>query len=341
MAKNNTGEGSEELSLGAFSKIRANPWIASTIFLAIILLVVFIFRGSGVTGNVVSSEQAGENLLSFVKQQGDANAELVSIKQEGSLYSAVVKFKNQSIPVYITLDGNYLVSGVLPLNLTANADVETESEPEVPAKVSQSEKPTVDLFVMSLCPYGLQAEKGILPVVELLNDKIDFKLRFVSYIMHGKTEIDENTRQYCIQKEQSAKLNDYLKCFVEAGKSEDCLTKAKVDKAKLDSCIESADEEFNITVNYEDEDSWLSGRYPIYTVDAADNTKYKVQGSPTLVINGVQVSSARDSASLLKTICAAFTEAPSECSETLSSTAPSPGFGTAASSGSGSTAQCG
>ncbi len=45
---------------------------------------------------------------------------------------------------------------------------------------------------MSYCPYGTQAEKGILPVVALLGDKIDFKLRTVHYVLHGDKEDLEN-----------------------------------------------------------------------------------------------------------------------------------------------------
>ena len=36
--------------------------------------------------------------------------------------------------------------------------------------------PEVELFIMSHCPYGTQTMKGIVPVVELLGDKIDFEL---------------------------------------------------------------------------------------------------------------------------------------------------------------------
>jgi hypothetical protein len=67
---------------------------------------------------------------------------------------------------------------------------------------------------MSYCPFGTQAEKGILPVVNLLKDKIDFKVKFVNYAMHGKKEIDENNLQYCIQKEEPNKYNSYLTCFL-------------------------------------------------------------------------------------------------------------------------------
>ena len=345
MANNAQREDVEVESSGMLGKIRTNPWIASTFFLSAVLLVALIYRGPGMTGNVVSTDEAGKNLIAFAQAQGDPNAELVSIEQEGALYNAVLKFKDQSVPVMVTLDGNYLVSGAIPLNITAEdtaaaADTSADTQTQQAASVPKSTKPVVELFVMSLCPYGTQAEKGIIPVAELLGSKIDFKIRFVSYIMHGKPEIDENTRQYCIQKEQPSKLFSYMNCYLQSGKSEGCLS--GIDTTKVNSCISSADKTFNITANYDDKSSWLSGRFPVYAVDAAKNKEYDVQGSPTLVINGVQASSARDSASLLKAVCAAFTTAPSECSKTLSSAAPSPGFGSGtASSGSADAAQCG
>ena len=79
--------------------------------------------------------------------------------------------------------------------------------------------------------------------------------------------------------------------------------------------------------NYNDQTTWLNGRFPKFDVDAALNTKYGVGGSPTLIINGVQSNAGRDSASYLKAICAAFNTAPTECSTTLSSTQPGAGFG--------------
>ncbi len=83
-------------------------------------------------------------------------------------------------------------------------------EEEGPAKV---EMPVVELFVMSHCPYGTQAVKGIIPAVEALGDKIDFTLRFVNYAMHAEKEVVEQTKQYCIQKDQNDTLFASMKCF--------------------------------------------------------------------------------------------------------------------------------
>ena len=50
-------------------------------------------------------------------------------------------------------------------------------------------------------------------------------------------------------------------------------------------------------------------------------------GSPTLVINDVVVSTARDPKSLLDAICTGFKEKPEECSQEVSTSAYNPGFG--------------
>jgi hypothetical protein len=197
------------------------------------------------------------------------------------------------------------------------------------AEIPKTDKPTVELFVMSYCPYGTQIEKGILPVLDTLGAKIDYKMKFVSYAMHEKLEIDENLKQYCIQKNEPKKLSVYLKCFLKDDKkAADCLKTALVNPTTLSSCIAATDKQFKITESYNNKASWSNGSYPPFDVDKDANDKYSVKGSPTLVINGVEASAAgRDSASLLKTICSGFKTAPKECSTELSATAPAPGFG--------------
>ena len=342
MANGEIKENTETKDFDIIKTLRGNLWIVSTIVLAIVLAGVLILRGGSATGDVISADKAAENLMSFVKSQGAESATVVSKERDGNLYKVVVKYNGEDIPVYVTLDGKYLASGLIPLTAgnTAGAKDNSNNAEETPKEVPKSDKPKVELFVMSLCPYGLQMEKGILPVAVLLKNKIDFKVKFVYYAMHDKPEIDENTRQYCIQKEQGDKFLNYLSCYVKEGKTDECLKEAKIDNAKLTSCINNTDKQFNISANYNDKSSWLSGRFPRYNVDLADNEKYGVGGSPTLVINGQEVQSGRDSASLLKTICSAFNNAPEECKQTLSSNNPSPGFGYST-SGSATTASCG
>jgi hypothetical protein len=166
----------------------------------------------------------------------------------------------------------------------------------------------------------------MLPVLETLGNKIDFKLKFCDYAMHEKKELDENLIQYCIQKEEPTKLSAYLTCFLEDGKSDECLKTAKVSATKLKACVKATDTKYKVTSNYEKKVGW-QGNFPGFDVNKEDNAKYGVQGSPTLIINGENISSGRDASSLLKTICSAFTTQPAECSKQLSAEAPAPGFG--------------
>ncbi|MDD3032772.1 MAG: thioredoxin domain-containing protein [Candidatus Pacebacteria bacterium] len=244
--------------------------------------------------------------------QGQGSATVKVIGKENDLYKLEVDYNGQKINSYISKDGKKLYPQVYSLSEVATENTSSNS-PSI-AVEEKSDKPTVELFVMSYCPYGTQIEKGILPAVKALGDKIDFKLKFVSYTMHGEKENQENLRQYCIDKVQPAEFYSYLDCFLISGDANACLKSAGVDDNKTNSCMDEAANQFDITGTN-------------FNVHKADNDKYGVQGSPTLVINGTTIQSGRDSASLLKTICSAFNNAPSECQDQLSTEAPAPGFG--------------
>ncbi len=173
--------------------------------------------------------------------------------------------------------------------------------------------PTMQLFIMSHCPYGTQALKGILPVWQKFQNKANIELRFVSYTMHGAQEDLDNNRIICIREEQSSKLLAYLDCFVYGDGSEtssqSCITSTGIDKTKLESCLT------NNAATYMETDTAL-------------NEQYGVQGSPTYIIDGKEVSIyPRDPASVAKALCNAFTVKPSECSFAFDTTNPSAGFG--------------
>ena len=323
---------------------KSDVWKIATV-VAVLLLIISIatggFRGNkGSVAGTVSAGEAAQSAVDYINAnllQPGTSAELKGVTEENGIYSIDISIGGRDYTSYVTQDGKMLfIQGV---DMTQEVEKPDTTQPE-PQELVKSDKPEVELFVMSHCPFGTQAEKGIIPAVKALGDNIDFKLRFVNYAMHGEKEVTEQTKQYCIQKEQNDKLLDYLGCFLKDGESEPCLTEAKIDTEQMDACIEAADKEFEITANLEDKEKWLNGRFPKFNTDAELNTKYGVGGSPTLVVNGAQVSSSRDSASYLKTICSSFNEAPEACDAELSSTPPSSGFGYSE-SGNPTSAQCG
>ncbi|MBU1130968.1 hypothetical protein KJ840_02440 [Patescibacteria group bacterium] len=294
--------------------------------------------------SVLKPEEAKAMALEFVKEnlvQPGTEVSVKEITEENGVYKLVFAFPDgQEINSYLSLDGKRFFPQVIEVEPPAAADNQQNSN-SAPAnqQAAKSDKPQVELFVMSHCPYGTQIEKGLLPVLGLLGDKIDFELKFCDYAMHDKKELDEQLSQYCIQKQEPQKLLSYLGCFLEAGDGASCIAQAGINVSMLNSCVAETDSQYQVTENYNAKTNW-KGNYPSFDVYAADNQKYSVQGSPTLVINQGSVQPARDPQSLLTLICSGFDNPPAECSQQLSSTVPSAGFGYGA-GGSSSGGDCG
>ena len=94
------------------------------------------------------------------------------------------------------------------------------------SRIARMGQPTLELFVMSYCPYGVQAEEKIIPIVKKFGDAIDFKLQFIAQekekssaqeitpfeSLHGYPEVAENIRQLLIAREYPDHYLDYILC---------------------------------------------------------------------------------------------------------------------------------
>ncbi|MBP7708720.1 thioredoxin domain-containing protein [Candidatus Pacearchaeota archaeon] len=298
----------------ASKKIKVNFWMVAAIVLAVLLLGTLIY--SSVTK--VSARQAGKILTDFAASQG-VILNVTEIKSNGAFYEVVAEIQGQTGSFYVTKDGKYFSSSIIPLNANASANPGTDSTPQ-PTNVPKSDKPKVELFVMTHCPYGTQAEKGFLPAVGELAGKIDSSIKFTHFFLH-EPEYAETPVQMCIREEQNSKFTAYLTCFLTDGNTTRCLKNASIDQTKLNNCIDTKYDGY-------------------YAADSALSEGYAVQGSPTLVINGVQVNTGRSPAAMLATICSAFNVAPEECNTQLDSANPSAGFGWTVSQGNAASAQC-
>jgi protein-disulfide isomerase len=335
-----TSGGRYALRVMRYANILMKKLILTGIVLSFVLTGCSLgeFKKVGGSGKKLSATEIQAKADAFINgtlMQPGTTATVEAPVLENGLYKIKVSFKDgRSVDAYMTTDGKTFFPQSLNVEETekqaggenaSSTDQASDSAPSTVAK--KTAKPVVEAFVMSHCPYGTQIEKGLIPVVKALGSKIDFKIKFVDYAMHGEKEVKEQTSQYCIQKEQNAKFIPYLTCFLKDSEGASaCLKSAKVDEGKLNACISATDKKFDITKNFEDKSTY-KGQFPPFNTDKADNEKYGVQGSPTLVINGTQSESGRDSASLLKAICGAFSKAPKECSTKLSAESPAPGFG--------------
>jgi len=330
-------EAPAKASRGCVLTQNKNYLIGAVILVIIIAFAVYAkknnnnFFGTMFSKNI-TKEEAKTKLEEFIKKNvpEGTQIEIKDVTEENGLYKLPLSVAGQAeIVSYMTKDGSKLFPQALELNQVDEAVADGAPAKEV-KEIPKSDKPVVKLFVMSYCPYGTQMEKGILPVLKTLGTKITYALEFVNYAMHGDKEIAENLTQYCIQKNEPAKLSSYLDCFLKKGEgtTDACLVSARVNTFKVKSCVAETDAKLNIKKDAADKSKWANPQFPPFNVNAAENTKYSIQGSPTLVINDVEASAVgRDSASILKTICGAFNNPPKECETTLSATAPAPGFG--------------
>jgi hypothetical protein len=127
------------------------------------------------------------------------------------------------------------------------------------SRIARVGKPTLELFVMSYCPFGVQAEEKIIPIVKEFGDQIDFKLQFIAQekaepsahditpftSLHGYPEVAENIRQLLIAQEYPDQYLDYIFC---RGKNlnkswETCAEKLGIDVARIQALYDAPETE--------------------------------------------------------------------------------------------------
>jgi hypothetical protein len=320
-------------------KIRTNPWIVSTIVIGLfaVVLLFFMFKG-GLTGNVISENDIGTKAVDFINNQlmgGQGNVTLASVTTQGNLYEVLVNYDGQQIPAYFTKDGAYFLgTQIIP---TATNSSSTSTPTATPKEVPKSDKPVVDAYVFSYCPYGLQFEKALLPVYDLLKSKADINIVYIG-AMHGEFEHVESLRQISILKLYgNDKLFAYLKEFNDNADIGSC----SGDAACLNKYLPAIYSKLGI--NQAQVEAYMnSSAEAIYAQNEAQASSLGVSGSPTFMINGVESQVSRTPVAIEQAICSAFNTAPSECSQVLSSASPDPGFGSSTATGaSASAASCG
>lgn len=302
--------------------------------LVIISVLVFSFvqysKGNKLTSPEVKALDNAQ-IEQIIKSMIPATSKISikSIAEENNLYVINLLAENgQEFAGYLTKDGKTFFPQAIKVEEAQKQKEEAEKAAAVETKeIAKNDKPIVELFVMSHCPYGTQIEKGFLPVINALGDKIDFKVKFVDYSMHGEKEVKEQLNQYCIQKEEPAKFIGYLKCFLDAGNGSDCVTKSGINVSKMNSCVKSTDGEFKVIEKLNDKSTWVSGQFAPFDIFKSENEAYGVQGSPTLIINGAKSESPRDPKSLLSAVCSGFTTQPEACKTELPAEPAAAGFG--------------
>lgn len=301
----------------------------------LLLGFIFVIASSIITsgcGMTVSADDAGkkaqEYLTKFILKDG-VKSEVSQVKDENGFYTVALKVLKDGeqvdkVKVYVTKDGENLSLGPIFNMKTAPPSAEKQQEEKL-KDIPKKDKPSVELFVMSGCPFGLQAEAAFMPVMKALGDKVDFTPRYVIYSnyqgggpdycldkenkycsMHGAAEARENVRQICIWTEQKAKWWDYIEkfnkdCQIDS-KTLECSKKVAaavgIDFAKVEFCANSKGND-------------------LLSVEVERNKKFDVAGSPTIVINDTLYEGGRAPNNILAAICNGFNKKPAECDQKI------------------------
>lgn len=208
-----------------------------------------------------------------------------------------------------------------------NMPIETRScTPPAPEPQPPSEM--VEAFLQSHGTVDVQFLKTYIPVIELLVDDVELKIRFMDFVSHGADEMRDNTRIHCIQEEQGEFLAKYLRCFARYGNQQNyadeiCVEEAGADKEMFDECYSRVDGEFKLTETYMESNDL----FPPYNLNKDLVDAYEVTKTPTLYVNGEQVSFKFNPDSIKDAVCDALDSPPSACNTDLSTKTATVGFG--------------
>ena len=184
-------------------------------------------------------------------------------------------------------------------------------------------KKSLDLFVMSHCPYGTKAMLAVKEFADTFGKDATVSVHYIGdsakgqlQSMHGPDEVTDDLREVCAIQHysQSEKFLDFLACRSKDLKADwkDCTGKTGIDADVIQKCVDS------------EAPTLLASSFEVAS-------KLAIQASPTFLLNNRETFNAQDAADIAAHYCKANPGLPA-CSKQLSGTAPAqaPGGGGAA-----------
>jgi len=190
-----------------------------------------------------------------------------------------------------------------------------------PTGPEPAQKVKVDFYIMSQCPFGVQVQKGIKPVLDKLGKAVDFSQDFIGNDMgggsfgslHGEPEVQGNIVQLCAAKAypESHKYMDFVACVIEdyhalPGNWKGCAQKTGLDAAKLQACIDGPEGKALLSASFKKAQMARAG------------------GSPTVFVGGEKYNGGREEKDFLNIICCGFDadKKPAACPKAEELTCP-------------------
>jgi hypothetical protein len=264
----------------------------------------------------ITQDEAKAKVEKFIADNG-GGATVGVISEENGLYKIIISANGQEIPTYVTKDGSKFFPQAIDFAEVEKQIAEAKKKQEEASQPApKSDKPIVDLYVMSFCPYGNKAEDTIKSVYELLKNKTDFNFHYIVSAegdkissLHGEKEVVQNEREDCVLKNYGKDkwMNFVTYVNTNCGSDGSCweagAKSLAIDAAKINSCVNSEG-------------------LALMKAEADASSAAGASGSPTMTINGQTTQAVYqygNSEGYKKAICDAFNTAPTECSKTLSS----------------------
>lgn len=272
----------------------------------------------------ISKEEAKTKIKDFVENnlvQPGTKIEIKNIVEENGLYklTLTISGQEQEITSYLSKDGKMFFPQAGMDIEKIKSEAAGKKEAEAPKEIPKNDKPAVDLYVMSFCPYGNKSEDTMKPVYDLLKNKVDFNFHYIVDVngndvqsLHGAKEVAQNEREACVLKNYGKDKWFTFVTYVNKNCGSDgaCWEAGAkslgIDTAKVNGCV-------------------AAEGVALMKANGEASKNANASGSPTMTINGVSsqaVYQYGNSEGYKQAICGAFNTAPAECAKKLSAAAP-------------------
>ena len=165
----------------------------------------------------------------------------------------------------------------------------------------------LEFFVMSKCPYGVQVEKAVAPVLDKLGANVDFHITYIGQkqgdqlsSMHGPGEVTGDIAQLCAHEIAPDKYVKMIECQDKDPSHvdtnwESCGSGLGIDTGAIKACMDSKGQKL------------LAASF--------DEAKQRgATGSPTMFLNGKPYEGGRKSNDFMRAICNSFEGTkPADC----------------------------
>ncbi|MBN1274896.1 DsbA family protein [Candidatus Woesearchaeota archaeon] len=210
------------------------------------------------------------------------------------------------------------------------AKLETYGVDNLKVLGATGEKPRLDYFVMSFCPYGNPADEAAAKIYGLLGDAVEIVPHYIIDLrdgemssLHGEGEGNQGVRELCALEEYGY---DVFFDFV-------LKTNEQCNSGNVESCWEGAAADAGLTDDQVAgiascfDDRWQditadesATNAALKTINSRDPSKLTTPtASPTFLIDGETYRGSRDAESIKQALCAGFSAAdrPDACGTAL------------------------